>query len=282
MDKKHTPTLTSSPPRKQAAETLAKPLAPRPTLHYLGSKWRIAPWIIENLPPHKVYVEPFGGGAAVLLRKDPSNLEIYNDLDSMVVNFWRVLRTDAAELVRRLKLTPWSREEYLLAWEPTDDPIERARRLFIRTWMAYSGETDRPSGWRAAKTERKNGTIIQWGVEERLLAVATRWREVQIEHDNALKVIRRFDTPNALFYCDPPYVHSTRSSGSGYAFERNDDEHLELLDLLNGIQGKALISGYPCDLYKIHLPARRWRRLERESRTRDPKANRTEVLYIRK
>jgi DNA adenine methylase len=274
MRKSTTPTPNSQPPGKQAIE--------RPALHYLGSKWRIAPWIIENLPQHKVYIEPFGGGAAVLLRKDPSDLEIYNDLDSLVVNFWRVLRTQPEELIRRLKLTPWAREEDLAAWEPTPDPVESARRLFMRTWMSYSGETDRPAGWRAAKTEKKNGTIIQWGAEERLLAVATRWREVQIEHDNALCVIRRFDTPGALFYCDPPYVHSTRSSGSGYAFEMNDDEHLELLDLLNTIQGKAMISGYPCELYQKHLPAKRWKRLEREARTREAGANRTEVLYVKK
>ena len=254
----------------------------RPAFRYLGSKWTIAPWILENMPEHTVYVEPFGGGGNLLLRKDPSVVEIYNDLDSGVVNFWRVLREHTDELIRRIKVTPWAREEYLAAWERSDDPIEEARRFYVRAWMSFTGEHTRQSSWRAAKTGKKGGTIIQWGSEERLLAVAQRWREVQIEHDDALAVIRRFDSPVALFYCDPPYPHSTRSSGSCYRCEMKDEQHVELLKLLNTIQGKAMISTYPNDLYAKHLPAKRWRRLERQARTLDPKSNRIEVLYVRK
>jgi DNA adenine methylase len=100
---------------------------PRPALRYFGGKWLLAPWIISNFPGHKTYVEPFGGGANVLLRKAPSKFEIYNDIDSNVVNFFRVLREDHRGLARLISLTPFSREEFLLAMEPIEDPIERAR-----------------------------------------------------------------------------------------------------------------------------------------------------------
>jgi len=159
----------------------------RPVLHYLGSKWAIASWVIEHLPAHTTYVEPFGGGAAVLLRKEPSDVEVYNDLDHAVVSFWRVLRTRPHEIIAMLQSTPWAREEYKLAWEPCEDELEAARRFFIRCWMSYSGGTDHPSGWRA-NSRTKSGSIPHWGREERLLEVAERWRSVQIEHDDALKV----------------------------------------------------------------------------------------------
>jgi DNA adenine methylase len=252
-------------------------------LAYLGSKWTLAPWVLAHMPPHEAYVEPFGGGASVLLRKDPSPLEIYNDLDSSVVNFWRVLRQSPDELVRLLRATPWSREEYVSAWG--DDAglsdVERARRLYVRTWMCFNASTDGPKGWRAAKRP-KSGSVVAWGDEGRLLAVAVRWRMVQIEHDDALKVIRRFDTPEALFYCDPPYVHSTRSSHTGYRHELTDERHLELLDLLNSVKGKVLLSGYPSDFYSRHLPAKRWKCVTRTARTRDTKTSRIEALWVRK
>jgi DNA adenine methylase len=269
---------------KEPATPNPCPAAPqRPVLAYLGSKWSIAPWVIDHMPPHSVYVEPFGGGASVLLRKDPSPLEIYNDLDSAVVNFWRVLREQPDELVALLRATPWSREEYVAAWgDETGMPaLERARRLYVRTWMCFNASTDAPKGWRAAKRP-KSGSVVAWGDEPRLLAVAVRWRMVQIEHDDAIKVIRRFDTPEALFYCDPPYVHSTRSSKTGYRHEMTDGDHLELLDTLNSIKGGAMLSSYPSELYKKQLPARRWKCVTRMARTRNPTANRLEVLWIKK
>ena len=252
----------------------------RPVLHYQGSKWTIAPWVIQHLPEHTTYVEPFGGGAAVLLRKEPSPVEVYNDLDSGVVGFWRVLRSRPQELLPLIQATPWAREEYELAWEPCEDELETARRFFMRCWMSYMGSTDRPSGWRANARSRQ-GFIPLWGQEERLLAVAERMRSVQFEHDNALAVIKRFDGPETLFYCDPPYMASTRTSGSGYACEMDEADHLALLDTLRNVKGKVVLSGYPSDLYRGELESRGWRMVSRESRTRDPKVRRTECLWIK-
>jgi len=268
--------IQQSEPQAMANEKLSQ----RPVLHYLGSKWSIAPWVIEHLPPHVTYVEPFGGGAAILLRKDPSPVEVYNDLDSSVVAFWRILRSRPHEFIALLQSTPWAREEYQLAWTPCEDEMEAARRFFIRCWMSYSGGSDRPSGWRV-NSRTKSGSVPHWGREERLLEVAERWRTVQIEHDDALKVIRRFDGPNTLHYCDPPYVPTTRTSGSGYACELSLDDHQALIDLLLSVQGKVVLSGYPSDLYIRELEGRGWSRRDRTSRTRDPKATRTECLWIK-
>jgi DNA adenine methylase len=254
--------------------------SPRPVLHYLGSKWTIAPWVIEHFPAHTTYVEPFGGGAAVLLRKDPSPVEVYNDLDHAVVSFWRVLRARPHDLVTAIEGTPWAREEYLQAWQPCGDELEAARRFFVRSWMNYMGATERPSGWKV-NARTKSGHIPLWGREERLLEVAERWRQVQIEHDDALAVIRRFDGPDTLHYCDPPYMPETRSSGTGYACEMDPEAHKEMLDTLLGVKGKVVISGYPNALYTRELEGRGWVRVERESRTRDARAKRIECLWLK-
>src|SRR5574343_303278 len=101
----------------------------RPALRYFGGKFRLAPWIISQFPPHTVYVEPFGGGGSVLLRKLPAYHEVYNDLDGDVVNFFRVLREQPDELLRAIDLTPYSREEQRQAFDANDEPssLDRAR-----------------------------------------------------------------------------------------------------------------------------------------------------------
>lgn len=252
----------------------------RPVLHYLGSKWTIAPWVISHFPVHTTYVESFGGGAAVLLRKPVSPVEVYNDLDHAVVSFWRILRSRPHEMVAAIEGTPWAREEYAQAWEPCGDELESARRFFVRSWMSYMGATDRPNGWKV-NARTKNGHIPLWGREERLLEVAERWRQVQIEHDNAQAVIRRFDGPETLHYCDPPYLPETRTSGTGYVCEMDVEAHRQLLDLLLSVKGKVVVSGYPNALYERELVERGWRQVERQSRTRDPKATRRECLWIK-
>jgi len=116
----------------------------RPVLRYHGGKWRLASWIISHFPPHRVYVEPFGGAASVLLRKPRSYAEVYNDMDGEIVNVFRVLRDPARarELERVLRLTPFAREEFELSYIRDEDPIEQARRTIVRAfiWRKY----DRP------------------------------------------------------------------------------------------------------------------------------------------
>ena len=111
--------------------------AKRPMLRYHGGKWRLAPWIISVFPEHRIYVEPYGGGASVLLRKARSYAEVYNDLDGEVVNVFRVVRDHGPCLKEKLYYTPFSRDEFKRSYEETDDPIERARRTIARSFMGF-------------------------------------------------------------------------------------------------------------------------------------------------
>jgi DNA adenine methylase len=228
----------------------------RPALRYFGGKFRLAPWIIAQFPGHVCYVEPFGGAAGVLLRKEPSLFEIYNDLDGTVVNFFRVLRDQPDELLRAISLTPYARAEQLLAFEEDVnlDPVESARRLYVRAWQSHGGgRTQWRTGWRYQVTNKRGkSSIADWSQVDHLEAIIARLKMVQIDNDDCLRVIERYDRPDTLFYLDPPYVASTRSlrwNKKAYSFEINDEYHRRLAEKLNGIQGMALLSGKPCDLY---------------------------------
>ncbi len=262
----------------------------RPPLRYPGSKWRLAPWIIRHFAPHDHYVEPYGGGAAVLLQKPPSRLETYNDLDGEVVRFFRVLRERPDDLVRALELTPWARAEYALAFEPVpeghpDPDLEAARRFFVRSWMSVGGGVVARwrTGWRYLVRPPGHRTVTEtWGRLDHLYAVAERLRMVQIEQDDAFEVLRRYDAPGTLFYLDPPYVHATRSKwrGAMYRHEMSDDDHARLAEVAHGLEGLVLISGYPSELYRDLYEARGWRRVETTARTNSRHMVRTECLWI--
>lgn len=276
---------------------MVSPLAPtRPALRYHGGKWRLAPWIIRQFPAgHDVYVEPFAGSASVLFRKERSPIEVLNDLDGDVVNFFRVLREQKNALINAISLTPFAVEEWKLSMEPSHDPIEKARRFYVRCYMNRAGGTAQwLSGWRRQKvfTRELNGAAnmgsaaVSFAKTEHLYDVADRLRGVFIESIEAIEVIQRYDTPRTLFYLDPPYVHETRSkwAGKSYRHEMTDDQHRELLVLLNGINGMAIISGYDCELYNDLLGATGWIRKENEVRVNatgpDGTGRNVEVLWI--
>jgi len=225
-------------------------------LRYYGAKWRLAPFIISLFPDHECYVEPFGGAAGVLLRKQPSALEVYNDLDGEVVNFFRVLRERPADLIWLIESTPWSREEQRLSFEPCENSLERARRLYVRSWQTRGGpRTQRNSGWRYAR--RGNGQVPPnvtklWNQVDHLWYFVNRLKRVQIDCDDALAVIERFDSPTTLFYLDPPYLPKVRRERwrkHAYQHEMAEEDHVRLADLLCALDGMAIISGYPSELY---------------------------------
>jgi len=242
----------------------------RPILRYQGGKWRLAPWIIAHFPEHRVYVEPFGGSGSVLLRKPRSYGEIYNDLDSEVVNLFRVLRSkeDATELIRLIELTPYARDEFFCAYEPSDDPIERARRLVVRACMGFgnSGAINdsmwssgfRPkTGFRSNSNRSNTHPARDWcRYPDGLSAIVDRLQAVVIENAPAMKVMAQHDEPETLHYCDPPYVHSTRSKGNKhcakhkYRHEMTDDDHRDLAEFLKRLKGFVIVSGYNCPLYE--------------------------------
>lgn len=221
-----------------------------PALRYYGGKWRLGKWIASKFPEHVCYVEPFGGGGSVLLKKQPSPIEIYNDIDGEIVNFFRVLRNRESELIRAIELTPWSRQEYEESFLPSEDPVESARRIYVRHWQSISASQSSP-GWRNVFNPGHNLTR-QWAESgANLWAIAIRFKQVQIKKQDAFNLIGRTDTPDTLWYLDPPYPSSTRAKNhkKAYRYEFSDSQHRELADLLCRMSGKAIVSGYECPLY---------------------------------
>jgi DNA adenine methylase len=229
-------------------------------LRWHGGKGLIAGRIIPLLPPHLTYVEPFGGAANVLLAKPRSRHEVYNDLNGRLVQFFRVLRDRPEELAEKVALTPYAREEYELSSEPTDDPVESARRFMVASWMTvqgFDGTHDRPTHFRRLVNMTATGRrapVRQWAsVEDRLYAAAQRLRAVQIDRQPAMKIMRDFNRPDVAFYLDPPYPLSTRSSFKRYSHEMTDADHSELLRAARRSRASFVISSYPSPLYAREL-----------------------------
>jgi Site-specific DNA methylase len=251
--------------------------APR-ILHYPGSKWSMAEWIISHMPPHQTYLEPFFGSGAVFFNKPPSPLETINDIDGDVVNLFRVIRDRPDELARLVYWTPYSREEYYNSYQLGGvDELERARRFLVRCWMARSGVTANKTGWRnRIVSDRKDGTQKWFDLPEIIIKTAERLKFAQIEQQPALELIRRYKREDVLIYADPPYPLETRS-GRMYKNEMTDADHAELLDVLDAHPGPVLLSGYANELYDTRL--RHWNREERRVLAEAGQI-RTEVLWI--
>jgi DNA adenine methylase len=265
----------------------------RPVLRYHGGKWRLAPWIIGFFPEHKVYVESFGGGASVLMRKPPVYAEIYNDLDEEIVNLFRVARDRGEELVRVVELTPYSRADFEESFTPTDDPLERARRTAIRSFMGFGGNLTRPNrdqspqrtGFRNySSTNRRSIPAGDWrNWPEGLVQIIARLRGVIIEQRDAKVVIAAHDAEHTLHYVDPPYVHSTRgfdagNTHRGYRHEMDEDQHRDLAVTLRAVEGMVVLSGYACELYDVELYPD-WNRFEKGHMADGARA-RTEVVWL--
>ena len=242
-----------APIRLRSAHTPRKLIA----FGWYGGKFSHLKWLLPLLPECHHYCEPFAGSAAVLLNRDPSPVETYNDIDGEVANFFRILRDHQSELVQAIGLTPFSREEFFIAVSKDQRPvseIERARRFFVRARQARTGlaQTASLGRWANCKNTSRagmSGVVSRWlGSIEDLPAIALRLLRVQIENRPAIDVIKLYDDPKTLFYCDPPYVHATRGDRKAYGFEMTDDEHRALATTLHNAKGKVAISGYRCDL----------------------------------
>ena len=229
----------------------------RPVLRYHGGKWVLSPWIIAHFPEHRLYVEPFCGAASVLLRKPRAYAEVINDTDKHVVNLFRILRDteQAQELRRLLELTPFARDEFNLSYEHTEDNVETARRLIVRSFMGFGGATHnvyRKTGFNYNCNRGGPIHAQDWANYPRSLdAVTERLRGVVIENRNAIDVIRSQDGPQTLHYVDPPYVHASRAKGQqkNYTNEMTDDHHRDLASVLHACSGMVLLSGYTSELY---------------------------------
>jgi len=255
---------------------------------WYGGKYSHLDWLLPLLPSCHHYCEPFGGSGAVLLNRPPSPVETYNDLDGEVANFFRVLRDDKDRLVEVIGLTPFSREEFSLACvvDPDVSPLERARRFFVRARQVRTGLAQVASlgRWANCKNTSRagmSGVISRWlGSIEDLPEIAERLLRVQIENRPALNLIRLYESPQTLFYCDPPYVHLTRGDNKAYSYEMTDDEHRELAQVLNSVRGLVAISNYQCKLMDELYPAPKWiKHVAPEKTIHSTKGKRVEALW---
>lgn len=264
---------------------------PRRTLiRYHGAKWVLAPWILQHMPPHRIYVEPYGGGGSVLLQKGRAYCEIYNDLDNEIWNLFHVLRdpANAAELERLLRLTPFARKEFVDAYLPVVLPenptpadlnraaIERARKTIIKAFMGYgsaaiteeAADKDTPSTGFRSNSHRSGTTPSKdWHTYPEALAFfASRLMGVTLENVPAITLMKPrragskgHDSTETLWYCDPPYVHSTRQKANKYRLknqyrhEMTDEDHIELCRTLKTLNGMVLLSGYQNEIYAEEL-----------------------------
>jgi DNA adenine methylase len=276
--------------RRETPSPLIRPAAGsrRIAFGWYGGKFSHLDWLLPLLPACHHYCEPFAGSAAILLNREPSPVETYNDLDGEVVNFFRTLREEKERLVETIGLTPFSREEFALACvvDPALPPLERARRFYVRarqvrTGLAQSASLGRWANCKATSRAGMSGVVSRWlGAVEALPGIAERLLRVQIENRPAPEVIALYDAPGTLFYCDPPYVHGTRGDDSAYGHEMTDAHHRELAAVLNAAAGRVAVSNYACELMDELYPPPRWRKHVCSEKTiHSTKGKRAEVLW---
>lgn len=238
-----------------------------PLLNYYGGKWRIAPWVIEHMPDHEVYVEPFGGMASVLLRKPPSAVEVYNDLNDRVVDLFRCLRDQqaTAKLCELVYLTPFSRVEFERSYEVIRTESDKGADLPTRVWrwLVYahmavgSAATSKRTGlagwdariYRANRTEISGAVAQVWDkLPQTIIDTARRLKNVMIEHRPWEDVVENYrsDGPKALFYFDPPYLTTMWHT---YELEFNKADHEKMLGMCLKMDNMCMISGYNSELY---------------------------------
>jgi DNA adenine methylase len=264
----------------------------RPVLRYHGGKWKLAEWILSYFPDHRIYVEPYGGGGSVLMQKPRSYAEVYNDLWDVVVNVFAVMRDPekAAKLRTALELTPFSRTEFngASSLKPScPGDVEVARLTILRSFSGFGSAAtngEYSTGFRCNSNRSGTTPAHDWvNYPSHIEAYVKRLKGVVIENKNALDVITQHDTPDTLFYVDPPYPLSTRNVARGnaaYACDMTDDDHRELAKCLRSVAGTVILSGYHCDLYDQELYAD-WVSAER-LHLADGARERTEVLWMNK
>jgi DNA adenine methylase len=260
-----------------AVLTSQRPLS-GPVLEYRGSKWRLAPWILAQFPPHTTYLEPYFGSDAVFFSKAP--LPMRSSMTSGdVVNLFRVLREHGQALAALIQMTPWARSEYEESYTPCEERLEAARRFLVRCWQAQHLDFTRHTAWRHRGRADHSSTTALWAkLLERLLQAVERLQRAGIECQPALDLLQRHAQPDVLLYVDPPYVLATRGRRRLYTSEMRDAEHLALLDALDAHPGPVVLSGYASPLYDQRLT--HWRRLEAAS-VAEGGGRRTEVLWVK-
>lgn len=226
----------------------------RPPVKWHGGKRYLASRIVQHFPAHRVYLEPFGGGASVLLNKRPVEVETYNDQDQRITRLFRVLRDEGDAFVEQVRLIPYSQVEFESAARYPDGAthLQMAVCDFVRWRQSFGGKGQ---SWSYTTGRARGGMAgdvnAWWTAIDMLPQIIERLRRVQIICQSALEAIPRFDHVDGLIYCDPPYVHGTRSRGGTdvYAVEMSDEQHRQLAHLLKKCRANVILSGYPSQLY---------------------------------
>lgn len=220
----------------------------RSPIQWWGSKSYLLKEILPLIPPHITFVDVFGGGANVILAKKPSPVDVYNDIDEQLVTFFRILRDQPNDLRRLLELTPYARSEYdgAAQWEDASD-LEKSRLWYVRLQQSFSGKMN--SGWQFARSQSRRGmskATSRWlrSIDTYLPDVVERLRELQIENLDFETLIKKYDTPDTFFYCDPPYHPQTRAALRVYQHEMSIADHERLMAVLKTIKGKVMLHGY--------------------------------------
>lgn len=240
----------------------------------------MAATIAGSFAPHYHYVEPYFGSGSVFFTKPPSPHELVNDANSVVVNFFRVLRDHTDALCWALETTPWARDEYDLSHVPTGDDLEDARRFVVRVWQAHASDLAKKTGWKTrGSRQRARGMSVRWQrVPSELAELALRLADAEIENRPALEVMRRFAAADCLIYADPPYLPSVRTQ-KVYAHEMTQEDHIEMLSTLLAHPGPVVLSGYDNPLYNERLAD--WRQILVKPPKVEKAAVRTEKLWVK-
>jgi len=257
---------------EKAQITLTKPEGDirRPLVRYHGGKFILADWIISHFPKHRIYCEPFGGGASVLLKKPRSYAEIYNDLDSNIVSVFRAARDYPSELIRWIGRTPYSRQIFNETYEKGSNPVDVAGRFIARSFMGFGSaaitSNKGRTGFRANSNRSGTTPAHDWkNYVRHLSAITKRMRGVVIENVSAVDLIRSADSESTLFYIDPPYLPETRwtVTPNAYKYEMTFEQHEQLLQLIQSLKGFVIISGYESELYMARLSG--WKHITKDS-----------------
>ncbi|NEP08748.1 MAG: ParB N-terminal domain-containing protein [Symploca sp. SIO2C1] len=246
----------------------------RPANRWYGGKWRVGKWIASHFPEHKIYVEPFGGMYSVGILKPSSEIEVYNDIHPEAVNFWQQLKDNSEELIQRIEALTFNETTVEWAKLPSADPLESASKFYVQCRITYTGGG---TGWASGYSSKALGKPEN-DDHSHLRAITSRIKDIQVYQLDALEIIKRFDSPDTLFYCDPPYIQDTRNSHTPYEYEYSIEQHIQLIETVRSIKGKAIISGYPSSKYASLLKG--WHRKETTSRATSGKDT-MECLWIK-
>jgi DNA adenine methylase len=261
----------------------------RPPLKWHGGKAYLARRIIGQFIDHRVYIEPFLGGGSVLLNKPPSPVEVAGDTDADLMNFWAELQRDLFDnrLLADIRDLPYAEEIFSRAKKARalgNLPAHSNASTFLVANRFSRGGLGKDFAWSDRLRGGQPGDVNAWEtIKAGMPRIGVRIMGVTFRTGPAVATIREFDAPDALIYCDPPYLHSTRSVPDAYRHEMTEAQHVELLETLLACRGAVYLSGYRSDLYDRMLAG--WRRVEfdmpNHSGQGKAKQRRVECLWIK-